>query len=110
MKNIFSRQTISQLIIAVFLLIGACSNPAPTPIVPEENIYDACAPEVSSSSFDILTWNIEQFPIRETTTEEVADIILASDVDLVAFQEVSSATVLDALLILLPGWHNQSLY
>ena len=109
MKNIFSSRPFAQLMIAVFLLIGACSNPTPAPIIPEENIYDACAPDVSSSSFDILSWNIEEFPIRETTTAEVADIILASDVDLVAFQEVSSASALDALLILMPGWEGKML-
>lgn len=107
MKNIFSSRINWQLIAAVFLLIGSCDNPAPAPIVPEENIYDACAPDVSSSSFDILSWNIEHFPLETTTTAEVANILLASDVDLVAFQEVSSAASIDALLALLPGWEGK---
>jgi endonuclease/exonuclease/phosphatase family metal-dependent hydrolase len=110
MKNIFSSRLHWQLIIGVLLLAGACSNPTPTPEPPKENIYDACAPLVSSSSFDILSWNIEEFPIETTTTTEVANIILASNIDLVAFQEVSSAASIDALLAMLPGWEAKLSY
>jgi endonuclease/exonuclease/phosphatase family metal-dependent hydrolase len=88
-------------------MIGSCDNPPPAPTPPIEYDYTACTPDVSSSSFDIITWNIEHFPIVSTTSKEVANIILTSNVDLIAFQEVSSTESLDKLLVELPGWEGK---
>ena len=107
MKNIIRIKPIWLMSVVALLFIEACNNPAPAPIQPEENPYITCSPDVSSSTFDILSWNIEHFPMQETTTAEVASIILASDVDLVAFQEVSSANAMTLLLEKLPGWEGK---
>ncbi len=87
-----------------FLLFACDNSVAPTPATPVASDYTACAPTVANTTFDILTWNIENFPLRSETTAEVAKIITTANIDLIAFQEVSSATAVDNLLAELPGW------
>jgi endonuclease/exonuclease/phosphatase family metal-dependent hydrolase len=57
------------------------------------------------STFDIITWNIENFPKRDATTiARVAELINNMNVDLIALQEIDEPSALDALLEALPGW------
>jgi len=107
MKNKVSIRAFWLMLVTVFLFVGACNNPAPAPKPPEENPYIECSPVVSSTTFDILTWNIEHFPLQTTTIEEVAKIITAADIDLIAFQEVSSSNAMTLLLESLSGWEGK---
>ena len=55
---------------------------------PEEEIdISACVTSVSSEVFEIMTWNVKQFPIdNERTVKALAQIIEEQSPDLVAFQ------------------------
>ena len=53
----------------------------------------------SDESFDILTWNIEQFPKNgQTTMSYVIDIIEALDVDIIAIQEVNDINIFNQMV------------
>lgn len=59
----------------------------------------------TDSTFDVLTWNIENFPKNgSTTVSEVAGIVSALQVDAIAVQEIASVADFNALLSQLPGW------
>ena len=83
----------------------ACQKPPPPdPLPPVETDYSACAPAVSDTTFELATWNLENFPQSGRATTEVARIITTFNLDLVGFQEVSSSAAMNKLLELLPGW------
>ncbi|OIQ30869.1 MAG: hypothetical protein BM564_01260 [Bacteroidetes bacterium MedPE-SWsnd-G2] len=59
----------------------------------------------SDDTFEILTWNIENFPKNgETTVNYVIDIIEALDVDILAIQEVDNISVFDQMISDLSGY------
>ena len=53
---------------------------------------------------DIMTWNIEQFPMTALSVTEVAAIIESLNVDLVGVQEITNQASFDMLVDALPGW------
>ncbi len=63
-----------------------------------------CPVTVSSETFDIMTWNIEQFPKTSTTADMVEQIIETYDLDVIALQEITSISAFDALVSSLEGW------
>ena len=68
-------------------------------------IYEECLAEVSENSLDIITWNVKEFPIEgDYTIKKVSEIIINQDPDLIAFQEITSTSQLNALLEKLDGW------
>ena len=94
----------------VFLLfLAGCggddsADPNPNPPEPEESIYIECLPEVAINTFDVVTWNIERFPIVSSAIESAAEIINDLDADLIAVQEITNDVDFAALIELLPGW------
>ena len=67
--------------------------------------FSNCVIDLSESTFDIATWNIENFPQKnETTISTVADIIKELDADLIAVQEISESNKFNELVDELPGW------
>ncbi|HGY56645.1 MAG TPA: T9SS type A sorting domain-containing protein [Caldithrix abyssi] len=60
----------------------------------------------TDSTVDVLTWNIENFPLNgQTTIDETAQIISDLDVDLIGVQEIASVDDFNTLLQQLPGWN-----
>ncbi len=80
----------------------------------ENNPYTPPGPDPSADSipaygtdgtFEIMTWNIQSFPKSSTTTINlVAHIIKALKVDIVALQEIESASGFQTLLDELENW------
>lgn len=66
--------------------------------------YANCIPLLSNSTFDIVTWNIEQFPKSGNTISMLADIIPTLNADIIAVQEIGSTTNFNTLVAALPGW------
>jgi endonuclease/exonuclease/phosphatase family metal-dependent hydrolase len=66
--------------------------------------YANCIPLLSASSFDIVTWNIEQFPKTGNTISMLAEIIPTLNADIIAVQEISSSSGFSSLISALPGW------
>ncbi len=74
---------------------GSDYPPARTDLVPSVG---------SSSTLDIATWNLENFPRFSTTPQDTADLIASLDLDLVAVQEIHSIAAFDELVARLPGY------
>lgn len=65
----------------------------------------------SDTTFDVITWNIEDFPkYGNATADSVATIIKAIDADVIAFQEITDTTLFKQMISNIPdmGWYFQS--
>jgi hypothetical protein len=59
----------------------------------------------TDNTFDVITWNIENFPKADSRTiETLAPLIPALRVECLALQEITSESDLRSLITLLPGW------
>jgi len=59
----------------------------------------------TNSIFDIITWNIENFPKQdETTVNYLAELIDTMNVDIVAMQEIGDEYYFNQLVAQLDGW------
>lgn len=84
---------------------------------PEEQVanpdllrLDGCLSRTNFHTFEIMTWNVREFPIeKEKTIQLIADIIKREDPDLIAFQEITSEPDFRILIKSLPGWEGISL-
>lgn len=57
------------------------------------------------STFEVMTWNLEQFAKNGSTTVQQAIFFIEGlDVDIIALQEIASAAYFDQLANGLPGW------
>lgn len=96
-------KSISGTIIILIVLVGSCRKPSDPPEPDTTTKYDACFDGGSSSTLDIVTFNVEQFPKSGyETIVELATLIKAIDADIIALQEVSSESnlvQLDDLLV-----------
>lgn len=80
---------------------ASCELPAVTMVAGK---YANCIPLLSNSTFDIVTWNIEQFPKTGNTISLLAEIIPTLNADIIAVQEIGSTTNFTSLVAALPGW------
>lgn len=80
---------------------GSCELPAFTPVVGK---YANCIPQMGTSTFDIVTWNIEQFPKSGNTISTLVEMIPTLNADIIAVQEIGTETSFNALVAALPGW------
>lgn len=80
----------------------------PTPVVddetPEPSTYENCLVEVSNETLEVVTWNIENFPVISSTVERVEEIIEDFDADIIALQEIKSLDDFNDLVASLEGW------
>ncbi len=68
-------------------------------------IFNQDFPQLGNDqSFDIATWNIENFPKNNNTIEYVQDIIETSNLDIIALQEISDLNEFNELINNLQGW------
>ncbi len=63
-----------------------------------------CTPDLRSDLFDIVTWNIENFPMRSNTITKVIDIIENLDADVYAIQEIGEISAFNSLVASLSGY------
>lgn len=78
-----------------------CELPAFTPVVGK---YANCIPQMDASTFDIVTWNIEQFPKTGNTISMLAEMIPTLNADIIAVQEIGTLINFNNLVAALPGW------
>ena len=76
------------------LLIYSCTQISP---LVDENFPNDGPPLIdeipdSLAFFDIMTWNIEQFPIHQSTISKVISVIDSLKPQIIAFQEINSET------------------
>lgn len=94
------------LLLIVALTVIGCGKSDVHPYIPpvDENQF-VDAEFGSDSTFEVVTWNIKEFPKNGTVTVDlVEDAIEAMDADIIAFQEINSSFMFAALLDSLPGW------
>ncbi len=88
----------------LFVLVSCEEQIIPDP-EPFQINFIQCLEETGESSFDILTWNMEEFPKRGINTiENTAAIISALDADLIAIQEITGINDFNNLVANLEGW------
>jgi endonuclease/exonuclease/phosphatase family metal-dependent hydrolase len=75
-----------------------------TPSEPVEGKYANCLSVLSNTTFDIATWNIENYPKTSSTLSKVKEIISTMDPDVIAVQEITSLSLFNNLISELPGW------
>ena len=60
----------------------------------------------TDSTFEVMTWNLKEFPLNDgTTVQTVKEIIEALDVDVIALQEIDSSSDFNSLKNSLVGWN-----
>jgi endonuclease/exonuclease/phosphatase family metal-dependent hydrolase len=100
-----------QLAFGVFYaLLGLAGCATDGRIQPQEPATE-CLREVASHTFDIITWNLQDFPRSgQETVEYVASVLSVQDADLVALQEISDSMSFQNLVKLMPGWQGHYVY
>ena len=113
----FSSFFIAALFGAAGLIVGCRATPEQSgdisdaaPLGPDGQ-FDYPAPRTdlvpkagSDRTFEIATWNIENFPKRTSTVSTVADIIASLDLDMLALQEVEDIDAFNELVERLRGY------
>ena len=71
----------------------------------ERGLKDGCLLGESAMTFEIITWNLQDFPkAGHNTVEFVSSVIKRQNADLVALQELRDSLAFVDLLVNLPGW------
>ena len=88
------------------LLPSGCRKPSVPPSPEDTDIFVACIPfPGTDQSLDIVTFNVETFPISGyTSVIAVANLLKTINADVYALQEVASETGFNQLLDLMPGY------
>lgn len=78
----------------------------PDPPSPDDtSMFAACVIPGSSATIDIITFNVQGFPMAGyTSVTALSALVTAIDPDLVALQEVASEADFNRLVKLMPGW------
>ncbi len=74
------------------------------PIDPQ---FESCLLPQSTETLEIVTWNIENFPMQGSTVAQVIEIIQNMDVDVIAVQEITSSSDFRAVVNGLEGWEGE---
>ncbi|MEP1032130.1 endonuclease/exonuclease/phosphatase family protein [Ekhidna sp.] len=116
------KSTISILMLCTSLLMIACGSDASDPVQKEiedvdepitigpcgDKEYDVgtlqCTPTFSTEELEVVTWNIERFPMHEESTSKVASIIIDLNADLYALQEISDVDAFNILVSSIDGY------
>lgn len=80
------------------------TTPDPDDNTPEPSVYEDCLVEVSNQTLEVVTWNIENFPILSGAVDKVKEIIEDFDADIIALQEIQSLDDFNDLVAELDGW------
>ena len=104
-----ARRTTIYLVLGVALLLFAalsgCSKSETEPLAPADANPFEEATVGTDSTFEIVTWNLRNFPLEgATTVGYVVDAIEAIDPDVVALQEIESGIRFQAIVDGLSGW------
>jgi endonuclease/exonuclease/phosphatase family metal-dependent hydrolase len=87
---------------------GSCRKVPDPPSPDDTSLFAACVIPGSSSTLDIVTFNVEGFPkAGYTSVTALSALIKTIDPDIVALQEVASEADFNRLIKLMPGWSGE---
>ena len=101
---------ISRIIIIVLLIflsaVSGCRKVPEPPIPDNSDDFKPCIPYPGTAeTLDIVTFNVETFPINGyTSIVTLASLLNAIDADVYALQEVASESGFNQLVGLMPGY------
>ncbi len=91
---------LSLLLSTTFFLSQCPQNPVDSNNPPADQPFVA-----TDSTFEVMTWNIQNFPRNyEVTISAVVKVIRQINVDVIAMQEINDAAAFRQLIDPLPGW------
>ncbi len=104
MKGKYNR--IALLVLLLSMMLVSCQKP---PSSNNEGVdFSDCVISGTNSTFDIVTFNIKEYPkFNEETAKAVADLIKQMNADVIALQEISSEAEFDKLVERLIGWEGE---
>ncbi len=105
------------VILALTSLVMQACNSGKNPL-PQQNEEDEkevyipeiiesfdCFPQDGESTFEIVTWNVEQYPLDIDTPGAIKTTLDTMKVDIIAFQEVKTPNnLIEAVIDSLPDW------
>ena len=107
----------SIVLLVLSFLIQSCSNDSesPEPDQMEENDNEVyipeiiegfdCFPQNNESTFDIVTWNVEQYPLDVDTPGAIKTSLDTMKADIIAFQEIKTPdNLIEAVIDSLADW------
>ena len=71
---------------------------------PIDPVFQNCLTPQSAETLEVVTWNIERFPMTSNSVSTVVDIIQNMDVDIIAIQEISEVSAFTQVANSLEGW------
>lgn len=71
---------------------------------PIDPAFQNCLTPQSAETLEVVTWNIERFPMTSNSVSTVVDIIRNMDVDIIAVQEISEPSAFTQVANSLEGW------
>ncbi len=94
------------LIFISFTIITIACEKKGAELIPPEIISDIHVTQFGEeNTFEIATWNIENFPLKDDNTiDALKQVIEQIDVDFIAVQEITSVADFNKLLSQLDGW------
>jgi endonuclease/exonuclease/phosphatase family metal-dependent hydrolase len=94
------------ILFLLFLLPAGCRKTPEPPSPEDSDIFVACIPYPGTNqSLDIVTFNVETFPINGyTSVIAVANLLKTINADVYALQEVASESGFNQLVDLMPGY------
>lgn len=93
------------VLILVAISSSSCHKMPEPPLPEDQSVFEPCVIPGSSSTLDIVTFNVEGFPKDGyTSVAALATLISTIDPDVVALQEVASEADFNRMVNLLPGW------
>lgn len=71
---------------------------------PIDPAFRGCLTAQSTETLEVVTWNIERFPLTSNSVTTVIDIVRNMDVDIIAVQEISEPSAFLSVVNNLEGW------
>jgi len=93
------------MLLAIYIIFGMASCRKPPSNSNEGVDFSDCVISGTDNTFDIVTFNIQEYPrYDQETAQVVAELIKQMNVDIIALQEISSEEEFDKLVDRLIGW------
>lgn len=97
------------------ITFSSCQNKQNNTIEPEKPVENRqyipevmksfdCFPQYGRSSFDIVTWNLEHYPLDYDTPSIIRTVLDTTGVDIFAFQELQDPENMAIVIDSLPDW------